>query len=186
MDLLAELKTRTRPHHERIEAGLNPMREGLTRADYEYLLAGFYGFYAPWEDRAATALRPDLRAEFDRRRKAPALDRDLRFLGADPAGLPRCARLPPTDSAAAVLGAMYVVEGSTLGGQHIARHLARTLGVRPGAGCDFFSGYGDETGAMWKQFRAWLTAHGVGQEEVVVAAAADTFDRLGAWMSARR
>lgn len=183
MDLLAELKTRTRPHHDRIEAALNPMRPGLTAAGYAALLGGFYGFYAAWEPAAAAALPPDLRAEFDRRRKLPALARDLRHLGADPA-VPLCADLPPTDSVGAVLGAMYVVEGSTLGGQHIARHLGRTLGVRPGAGCDFFAGYGEATGAMWQQFRAWLAAHGAGREADVLAAAAATFDRLGAWVAA--
>lgn len=184
MDLLAELKDRTRAHHDRIEADLNPMRPDLTPAGYAALLAGFYGFYAAWEPAAAAALPPGLRPELDRRRKLPALARDLRHLGADPAAVALCPALPPTDTVGAVLGAMYVAEGSTLGGQHIARHLGRTLGVRPGAGCDFFAGYGEATGAMWQQFRAWLALHGAGREDDVLTAAAATFDRLGAWVAA--
>jgi heme oxygenase len=183
MDLLAELKSRTRPHHDRIEAAVDVMKPGLTRADYAAVLGRFRGFYAAWEDRAAAALPPDLRAEFDRRRKLPALDRDLRFLGVDPDSLPRCDALPATDSTAAVLGSMYVVEGSTLGGQVISRHLEAALGVAPGAGGDFFAGYGEQTGERWKAFRAWLAEKGAGREDEVIAAAADTFDKLREWMA---
>lgn len=142
MDLLAELKARTRAHHDRIEAAINPMRPELTRDEYAEMLRRFYGFYAAWEDAAGPRFAGELRDFFGPRRKVPLLERDLRHLGAtdaELAALVRCDELPPTGTFADALGAAYVLEGSTLGGQHIARHLGRTLGVTPDAGSTFFT-----------------------------------------------
>lgn len=56
----------------------------------------------------------------------------------------------------AVLGAAYVLEGSTLGGTFLHGHVARALGLEGGAGTRFFHGAGRETMARWKQFVAAL------------------------------
>ncbi len=61
---------------------------------------------------------------------------------------------PSLGGVAAGLGALYVVEGATLGGRVIARHLARSLALGPADGAAFFAGYGDRTGAMWNGLRA--------------------------------
>jgi heme oxygenase len=77
---------------------------------------------------------------------------------------------------------MYVLEGSTLGGTFIDRHLAALpqLGeVRLRA----FSPYGAQTGAMWHAFRSATrdrVAAG-GDPAAVVAAARETFAVLAAW-----
>lgn len=187
MDLLTELKARTRPHHDRIEAAVNPMRPGLTPDDYAGLLRRTYGFYAAWEPAAAPHFRGALRDFFDRRRKLDLLHRDLCHFGADDAELaeiPRCDELPSTATFADVLGAVYVLEGSTLGGQYIVRHLGRALGLSPAAGGAFFASYGDRVGAMWRETQDFLVAHGHGREERIVEAAGATFDALGRWLSA--
>jgi heme oxygenase len=184
MDLLTELKTRTRPHHDRIEAALNPMRPGLTPADYTAMLGRLYGFHAAWEAAAGRHFAGDRRDFFERRRKAHLLDRDLRRLGlgdAELAALPRCDALPGTETFADVLGSVYVLEGATLGGVHIGRHLAATLGVTPADGGAFFASYGDRVGPMWRETQQFLVALGAGIEEAVVAAAAATFDALQHW-----
>lgn len=70
-------------------------------------------------------------------------------------GLPlddRPARVPALDGRAAGLGALYVIEGSTLGLQSIRRRLA-TAG-HPGWVLEsrFVRGYGDATAARWREF----------------------------------
>ena len=47
--------------------------------------------------------------------------------------------LPDLQGVQEALGCLYVVEGSTLGGQVIARHLRQTLGVDPRCGGSFFA-----------------------------------------------
>jgi len=51
-----------------------------------------------------------------------------------------------------LVGTLYVVEGSTLGGQLIAKHLAKNLGITPETGGRFFGGYGENTVNFWTDF----------------------------------
>ena len=57
------------------------------------------------------------------------------------------------------LGMLYVLEGSTLGGRIISKHILKTLGYDFHTGAAYFNGYGDQTGAYWKNFLAVLVAH---------------------------
>jgi heme oxygenase len=85
------------------------------------------------------------------------------------------------------LGRLYVLEGSTLGGTFIDRHLAGLPalgGVRLGA----FSPYGAETGSMWRAFRRVVCERAVDRCDVrrVVAGARTTFGALAAWCEPAR
>ena len=154
--LMADLKAATRPHHERIEKVIAPMRPGLTRPEYRQLLEKFLGFYRPWEARVAELLGGTVLGEFFApRRKSHLLEADLAALGLTPAeiaALPDCELLPDLFSLPRALGSMYVIEGSTLGGQYITRHLKKSLALTPDE-CRFYNAYGPETGAMWGQFQ---------------------------------
>jgi heme oxygenase len=84
-----------------------------------------------------------------------------------------------------VLGALYVFEGATLGGQLISRHLEEKLGLRDGAGYRYYRSYGPDVGRRWQEFRALLQEHATtGSDDAIVASAADTFERLHAWCTA--
>lgn len=186
MDLLARLKTETRPHHDRIESAMNPMRPDLTRDEYIEMLKRMYGFYSAWEEAASGWFTGEQEAFFAARKKAELLEDDLRVLTGgdiDLQDLPRCQELPITECFAEVLGALYVLEGSTLGGQYIARHLQQKLGVTPESGSRFFASYGHQVGSMWRETQGFLTTHGHGHEDDVVTAAAQTFERLQRWMT---
>jgi heme oxygenase len=50
------------------------------------------------------------------------------------------------------LGAMYVIEGSTLGGNVIAKQLSKTEGFDD-VTFNFFGCYRENTGFMWKNFK---------------------------------
>lgn len=184
--LLDELKQRTRSHHERLEQ-LNGMP--ATRGDYIALLESFYGFVAPWEQKLAAAAEPADPA-WQGRAKSGWLEADLAHFGCsaeERANLPRCLRLPATTSRAERLGACYVLEGATLGGQFISRHLENTLGLAAGEGYRFFRSYGADVGAKWQAFRQELLQHSSPENDpVMIQAAQDTFEMLTQWFEARR
>jgi heme oxygenase len=97
-----------------------------------------------------------------------------------PANLPLCGDLPDVSHVSSAFGCLYVIEGSTLGGQIISRHLRARLNVTPQAGGLFFHGYGEETGAMWKAFCSTLGAHALTLEnqDPIIDAALATFRSL--------
>jgi heme oxygenase len=80
------------------------------------------------------------------------------------------------------LGRLYVLEGSTLGGTFIDRHLA-SLPQLSGVRIRAFSPYGSETGAMWAAFRRVVrerVAAG-GDADAMIGSARETFRALAAW-----
>jgi heme oxygenase len=184
MTLLERLKTETRPAHERIENAMDLERRIASRDSYKDLLIRFYGFHSAWE-KAASAKAPD-KAFFDNRRKAKLLAKDLAALGLEEdeiIRLPQCELLMPLDSPAAVLGSMYVVEGSTLGGALIARDVERKLGYDAETGCAYFKSYGRDIAVMWKQFGSMLQdASSPEADDVIVATAQKTFDIMHVWL----
>ena len=78
---------------------------------------------------------------------------------------------------------MYVMEGSTLGGQLIARHVKQALHLPDGCGNTFFHGHGDLTGSMWKEFCQMLKTEIPNEQTgAVVASAKSMFQTFGEWM----
>ena len=179
--LTDKLKAQTQSQHRQLES-TNPLPNSL--ADYIAQLVAFFGFVAPWEERLAAAL-PATDPIRQGRTKTGWLEADLEFFGYDATArreLPRATALPPTSSRAEILGAAYVLEGATLGGQIIARHLGATLGLRDGDGCRFFRSYGERVGAQWQGFRAeLLRASSPTDDPVIVGAAQNTFALLHNW-----
>jgi len=192
--ILSMLKQATQPYHEQI--GRNSysaeiLADDISRAYYGRLLKRFYGFYTPLEGRIApgaelAALGIDLEA----RSKAPLLRRDLLWLGSNPASisqLPICRDLPLAAQVPQALGCMYVLEGSTLGGQLIARHVRAALDLTDESGCAFFTSYGAQLGPMWKAFGAALTGYSEAHPDAapqIVESACATFTAFGRWLAA--
>lgn len=179
------LKEQTRAHHQRLEQKLGWLRPGFSRSDYAGMIELLWGYYAPLENHWAAL--PDLALalpDIDRRRKTPLLEGDLSVLGLDRqaiARLPQCTRLPRCDSIAEALGCLYVLEGSTLGGQVIARHLHRTLGLHKANGAAFLLCYGAAAEPMWAAFRERLESSGE-DEAAQVTSACETFLTLEQWL----
>ena len=181
--LSADLKAQTRPHHDAAEASpamQAVMADDLTRDAYRDHLTRLLAFYGPTEAALADVAGlaetlPDLGARLV---KTKWLKEDLAVLGQ--AATAPTAQAPPLDVARA-LGALYVIEGSTLGGRIIARHLHDALGVTADAGARFYLSYGDQRGPRWTAFKQALDQFGAdhpGQTDRVVASASDTFDAL--------
>lgn len=157
---LQRLKHETAPEHRAVEAMLPLGSELLNVDEYRRVLASFHQIIAGWDQWSEEHAPEHLRALLQERHRAPMLERDLQMLHGEPASRESIERfvkaLGAPVSEAEFLGRMYVVEGSTLGGQYIARMVEDKLHLSPGEGDAYFRGYGDRTGTMWKQFQAVL------------------------------
>jgi heme oxygenase len=175
------LRIATAPAHAALEQDLDWMARVATMEGYRGLLARLHGFHRAWEPAIGAALADGM--FFDPRRREAALARDLGVLGLSPegiGGLPRALPIPLAGPAAA-MGALYVLEGSTLGGRVIGRHIAATHGLT-GEGLAYYTAHGARTGAMWSAFRTRLDTFD-GQAAEVVAAANGTFDAMREWLT---
>ena len=194
-DLRMRLREATAQIHERLHghAGLGAAASGaMVRGDYRLLLARLWGFHRAFEvvlDEAARSLALDI-VMADRAR-APMLEADLTVLGLDArqiAQLPRCDHIFRPADAAAFMGALYVVEGSTLGGVQIARALSGLFDGPEGEGRTFFLGYGERHSLMWRGFLARLDAFAgdEAREAAAIEGAVRTFTDFEIWMDGWR
>jgi len=169
------------------------MSPALTRERYLGLLQSFYGFYLPLERNLVQRAEWSLAGlTFERRIKLPWLLADLAELGLSKEAidhLPICpvSALPAVERFEEALGCLYVLEGATLGGQVISRHLQRTLGLGKGSGGAFFSSYGPEVGPMWTEFVAALNGYPQTplQHDLIVSSACNTFQAFDQWFLSR-
>jgi heme oxygenase len=120
------------------------------------VLAVYHGFYGAVEAGLLARIAADaIPFSYRERRKLPWLVQDLHALG-DELPSPRVVA-PGWDPAdvADLVGVLYPIEGSTLGGQVISRHLRDNLGLTPERGARFFYGYGPDTARRWDAFCAF-------------------------------
>ncbi|RPD45810.1 hypothetical protein DNI29_16805 [Hymenobacter sediminis] len=176
--ILPRLRLETQPYHEALEQ--NAFNQALSAGNVtpqatEFFLSKLYGFLKPYE-AALDAYPFPAEWEVATRHRAHLIAQDLPAV----ADLPLCPDMPPLRTWPQLLGAMYVLEGSTLGGQVITRQLAKSgISTRT-----YFTGYAERTGSMWKQFCGLLTAaatHPDDQAEIVHSAVV-TFQKLHAWI----
>lgn len=187
---MAKLKAETGALHREIEQVVPLMRPTLNRLAYRSYLARLLGYLRPLEERLAR-FSEGLRGhgvDFEARRKTPLVMQDLLFLGHDAQQLesvPSCAHLPPANSLAEAFGCLYVLEGSTLGGQVILRTLGPRLSLTSIEGLAFLTGYAEQTGTSWRAFAeavGQFDAHGC-DRAAVVRGARETFATQLEWFA---
>ncbi len=184
--LPARLRLETEHEHRLLENQLDLLRPGLTAAEYCRLLERFFGFYAPWEQQIDPLIERWLPEFSVERRKTPKLAADLQYFGVamDRIELREARAMYP--NAASLLGALYVSEGSTLGGQIVAKRVKEILNLEAASGYSFFSSYGREVGQKWREFQELLIRRTtVEMEPVVVESALQTFQDLRRWFGNR-
>jgi heme oxygenase len=187
-DVLRRLRTETATEHQAVEDTLDLLSADLTRDRLVGVLARMHGFWqaaeAGLDSWAATEPADADGVGWEHRRRSHLFAGDLAALGAGPAdAVPELPDVVGTDAA---LGRLYVLEGSSLGGVFIDRHLA-TLPQLAGAGrLTSFSPYGERTGAMWHAFRTVARARVAdgGDADRLVGAARQTFGALATWCGA--
>jgi heme oxygenase len=183
-DVLLRLRTGTAAEHADLECSLDLLDPALDRIRLTGVLERMHGFWQAAEsglDAWATRFPEDAaKVSWERRRRAGLFAADVAALGGRaPDDAPDLPPLAGTDEA---LGRLYVLEGSTLGGAFIDRHLA-TVPELSGLRLRAFSPYGAETGAMWQGFRraARERVAAGGDAATMVVAARATFGALALW-----
>lgn len=189
--ILNELRSRTRPEHESVEQ--NPfakaMMDGtMSREQYKEFLQKFYGFHVPLEQALSAFSWSAVGINFDERRKTSFLEQDLRSLGmtdSEIALLPKSDNLPALGSLEVAIGVMYVMEGSTLGGQIQSRQVQKLFGFTAENGTAYFSSYGANVGLMWKaccEAIVLVANNDEAKEEIIIGSAQATFAALEHWL----
>lgn len=139
------LRAATAAAHARVDTLYS--RLDLSRpGDYGRFLASHAAAFIPIEEALVAAGADALIPGWSRRRRSKALLGDLTALGLT---APTSKPAPPFDDAAAVLGGLYVLEGSRLGGAVLVR------GVAPGLPTAFLA---PETTSSWRAVTTLLDA----------------------------
>lgn len=195
---LQQLRLKTKAAHESLE--LNPLTGALTTSDlqretYALILKKFHVFYRDaWtvlEAWPGMALLPFNLNGCKRHHLALADLENLGLLDAAVEAELQAARatLPHLDSLERALGCLYVLEGSTLGGQIIARNVKTVFGLGNGQHHEvsaFFSSDGSQTAARWRKFLGHFVEFAESasefQRDAIVAGALDTFSAFESWL----
>ncbi|HEY0760400.1 MAG TPA: biliverdin-producing heme oxygenase [Acidisarcina sp.] len=195
------LREATAADHTSVEDSVPLMGADLTLDTYLSVMRRMYGIVVAWEEYAAARAPSWMQPMLAERSRRQLLEEDLRFFGVQPGrqltggvpagpadvALPGLAlpglALAGFETESQLLGAMYVMEGSRLGGLHIARHVESVLGLTPGRGDSYFRGRAEGTGAMWKEFLDVLrTRVPEAQADQAIFAARAMFRAFGEWM----
>jgi heme oxygenase len=154
--LMLRLRESTAAQHRELEAWVDPARRFVTRESYVGYLREIYALFVKFETALASLPWATIDFDFEARRKAPMIARDLEFFGQT---IPETSGEEVTfDSLSSGFGCMYVLEGSTLGGQMILAQLEKR-GIGADTGGAFLACYGDRTQAMWKAYKETATAY---------------------------
>jgi heme oxygenase (biliverdin-IX-beta and delta-forming) len=185
--VLERLKHETAAEHATIENATAIMNPRLSLLEYRAYLESSLGFYCVAEAKLCRAgVWEVLNLPAAERLKLPLLVKDLQALGhEDPFSLPVCDQPPEWPSAAAAVGGAYVLEGSTLGGRVISRHIHERFGAD--APCAFLECYGRNTGEKWQAFRSALAGFASSREieNQIIAGARATFTAFTRWLNQR-
>ncbi len=148
-----------------------------TEQDYLELLRCFYAYFSAVERAIAPYITANTLPDHQERRNSAYIKADIQELGGDLSNLP-AATAPSVTNELQAMGALYVLEGSIMGGPYIVQMLKR-LGIT--RGFSFFSGYGENSGQMWHSFTESLNSLPKSELDKVVAVdtAVETFRRFG-------
>ena len=152
-----KLKTETRHLHDLTEEKFNSSKisEGTFNLDdYRKLLFYNYEMLKSFENEVFDFIPREAAniLHLENRRKLHLAEADLRALGQT---LPKVRALEPVNSAAEAWGIFYVMEGSTLGGNMIAKQLSKSAEFYDQP-FHYFRCYGAHTGSYWKTFKEVL------------------------------
>jgi heme oxygenase len=203
--IMDRLKHETRVDHDATEAipfNAAMVNRALPKERYVSQLAAYAILHETLERALAEADHAAVRAVWrDDLRKLPLLNRDLAFFAGERQheanGDAHRAALQAAEQYAAeiralaqsdpvaLLGHLYVLEGSTLGGTILRSHIKQAYKL-DGEGLAYYSPYGNAVMPHWREFKQRMNAHvtDADEQERVVAAARDSFRRIGGILEA--
>lgn len=147
------LKEQTKQQHDDTEAKLQSQKifdKSYTLDDYKKLLIHNYKLISRYEPQIQEQLKGYPELKLDLRSKVDALKIDLNNLNIEtqPEALTQ-----NLENEAEAFGALYVMEGSTLGGNVIAKQLKRNPEFE-NIEFNYFGVYGENTGPFWQEFKS--------------------------------
>ncbi|MDQ0593118.1 heme oxygenase [Chryseobacterium ginsenosidimutans] len=151
------LKQNTAEYHDAAEKLFNSEKifnKTFTLEDYKKIIGTNYLMLLHSEDKIFSSLSDKFseKLRLSDRKKLPLIEKDLVSLALENQN--ESYELEFTNENEA-LGAMYVIEGSTLGGNVIAKQLSKTEGF-DNVTFNFFGCYQENAGPMWKNFKEVL------------------------------
>jgi heme oxygenase len=185
--LSEKIKEETKQNHQLLEKKLVAFMRGIrSEQDYVQLLTLFYGFFGGLELAIDAQLDHSQLPDYKLRRKTAALAEDLAQFGKTAPPLAHTDELPGINNHLQALGALYVIEGSTLGGTIISKMIKQQLAIVDNQGLSFFNGYGEKTEKMWQDFKTFLNEPlKPGEATMVIRSANDTFKKFSQWFDMR-
>jgi heme oxygenase (biliverdin-IX-beta and delta-forming) len=145
---LDRLREATSAAHEALDATLQIV-DRLSATDQRIrLLAGYHLLHQETETKVAPFVGGIADLDFAARRRASLIAEGLGSFGQN--ALAAGTTNPDIHTTAEALGALYVLEGSTLGGRVILKELKRRGASL--TGLDFLDPYGADTGQRWQSF----------------------------------
>lgn len=186
--LSEHLKKHSRPDHDSIENSIDLLSFSKDLNKYTNLIEAFYGYYFNLENSLKNFELEfkEVGINLEERAKLALLDQDLKNLGLTSlqiSQLPICNELPQLDTFPQAMGVLYVLEGSTLGGQIISKQLAKSQILIDGENrASFFISYGPSTMPMWLSFKKSLDTLSEDKTEEVLIAAKKTFSTMECWL----
>ena len=179
------IKSETKQAHIETEQLLVPLLKNIkTKEDYAAVLSIFYGLFQPLQKEIEKHITEHALPDITKRRKAASIEKDIFYLEVNRKA-DICQDLPTIHHLLQAFGALYVVEGSTLGGQIITKMLQKNTSVSlPENSLNFFKGYGQDNVMMWQQFKTTLQQHIANEDQLqqLVLAANDTFTKFKNWI----
>jgi len=158
--LTHRLRQELAPVHAELESKMDLPGRLKTLADYTSCLCLFHGIFAPLEQMLGRYTQWAAHGiDFDERRRTPSLQSDLRALGQEDAAVNLINPLI-FDGFSEAFGALYVLEGSTLGGKFILSATTDVLGARIAGATRFFAGHGPKGGSLWRDLTIALDRYG--------------------------
>jgi heme oxygenase len=177
---LGWLRSATMALHDRAEAHLDTATCRIDPTTYAGLLLALLPVYAGIEQALDSfdewsALDPPL--DIGSRRRSHLIVADLHTLGVGARRGRTVAAPPRLEVFGHALGALYVVEGSRLGGRVLATRFGRSTGLIDVDAFRFLRSAGSEVGASWRHVLAALEGYGAdsASRASVVAGATATF-----------
>ncbi|WP_449401158.1 biliverdin-producing heme oxygenase [Chryseobacterium wanjuense] len=151
------LKQNTAEYHDAAEKLFNSERifnKTFTLEDYKKIISTNYLMLLHSENKIFDSLSDKFseKLRLDERKKLHLIEKDLESLALKNQSASQELEFSNENEA---LGAMYVIEGSTLGGNVIAKQLSKTEGF-DNVTFNFFGCYQENTGFMWKNFKEVL------------------------------
>lgn len=179
------LKTHTKINHQKLEkkilAAITAINNKRGYTDLLKLFATYFGAVEKLVDESINlACVPD----YLQRRKVAALSADMYYLNTQLRPDAPSVIVPRIENNLQCMGALYVMEGSTLGGATIAKLIESKTKLSSKGGLAFFNGYGADTLTMWQKFKNLLDSIllNPGDEGIVIDSANETFARFSDWI----